>query len=148
MVLFFIIFILQIFFMFLTGLLYKLLYELGYDNFLFLCTFLIACFGPIAFGMVLNYINRKLFHYKLKNIFICILLSLIIITLSFCMCLGLIQIPVPDILDSALLYFWVYLFSGKGDPMRIIGLGVICIPTFIIIAPISFWFFNRTRKSS
>ena len=126
--------------MFLTGLSYKLLYELGYNNFLALCTFLIACFVPIVFGMVLDYINKKLFHYKLQNIFICILLSSIIITLSFCICVGLIEIP--EIFDSAFLYFWVYLFSAKGDPMRIIGLGVICILTFIIITPISFCFFN------
>ena len=143
LVIFFIIFIFQSFSLLLTGFFYKLLYELCYNNFLDLFTFLMACFCPMVVGIALNYINKKFFHYELKNIFIHILLSSIIIILSFCMCIGLIKLP--EIFDSVFLYFWVYLFSAKGDPMRVIGLGLTCIPTLIIIMPIIFFFFNNHK---
>jgi len=133
------IFFIQNLVMFLIGCLYELSYNFFNIDFWVTYTFLIAIVGYIICGILLYFLNKKYFHIKLRFVIILILISSMIITTSFLICLGTIRIPFENF-ESLLLHFWVIIFCASGDPMRIIGLGLHCIPGLILFTPLSFCF--------
>lgn len=132
------IFVSQSLIMFVIGFFYNLSYQYFKIDFWVTYTFLVAICGYIFCGIAFHFLNEKYFHIKLRIVIILILISSIIILLSYLICLGLIKIHFENLL-SLLLHYWVFIFSANHDPMRFIGLGLHCIPVLIVFTPLSFY---------
>lgn len=124
--------------MFIIGCFYNLTYQLFIVDFWIKNTFLVAIGGYIICGIIFYFINKKFFHMELKFIIMLMLISSMIIIMSLLISLGIIKINFENF-ESFLLHFWVFIFSARYDPMRIIGLGLQSIAGLVLFFPLSFW---------